>query len=132
MVTSSCYIKILNNKQGNINGNNKKCNIKTVISGCFLMFTLSFSITFIPAFLTNRQELISRGLLAPALFLAEFLILVPLYFIFFRKREGLGRGSFRPDVFYSFLFNNDYSVICPLSAGSEENGRMDDLANVFF
>lgn len=33
--------------------------------------------------------------------------------------------------FYSFLFNNDYSVICPLSAGSEENGRMDDLANVF-
>ncbi|EFD7791112.1 hypothetical protein ABX169_003976 [Escherichia coli] len=97
------------------------------------MFTLSFSITFIPAFLTNRQELISRGLLVPALFLAEFLILVPLYFIFFRKREGLGRGSFRLDVFfYSFLFNNDYSVICPLSAGSEENGRMDDLANVFF
>lgn len=67
------------------------------------MFTLSFSITFIPAFLTNRQELISRGLLVPALFLAEFLILVPLYFIFFRKREGLGRGSFRPDVFYSLI-----------------------------
>ena len=112
---------------------NKNATIKKQSSaGCFSMFTLSFSITFIPAFLTNRQELISRGLLVPALFLAEFLILVPLYFIFFRKREGLGRGSFRPDVFYSFLFNNDYSVICPLSAGSEENGRMDDLANVFF
>lgn len=113
---------------------NKNATIKKQSSaGCFSMFTLSFSITFIPAFLTNRQELISRGLLVPALFLAEFLILVPLYFIFFRKREGLGRGSFRLDVFFTlFLFNNDYSVICPLSAGSEENGRMDDLANVFF
>lgn len=56
----------------------------------------------LPLFLTNRQELISRGLLVPALFLAEFLILVPLYFIFFRKREGLGRGSFRLDVFLLF------------------------------
>ncbi|MCN8648560.1 CPBP family intramembrane metalloprotease, partial [Escherichia coli] len=53
--------------------------------------------------LTNRQELISRGLLVPALFLAEFLILVPLYFIFFRKREGLGRGSFRLDVFFTLF-----------------------------
>ena len=47
------------------------------------MFTLSFSITFIPAFLTNRQELISRGLLVPALFLAEFLILVLFDRMFF-------------------------------------------------
>ena len=112
---------------------NKNATIKKQSSaGCFSMFTLSFSITFIPAFLTNRQELISRGLLVPALFLAEFLILVPLYFIFFRKREGLGRFFSTGCFFYSFLFNNDYSVICPLSAGSEENGRMDDLANVFF
>lgn len=44
-----------------------------------------------------------QGLLVPALFLAEFLILVPLYFIFFRKREGLGRGSFDWMFFYSFL-----------------------------
>ena len=111
---------------------NKNATIKKQSSvGCFSMFTLSFSITFIPAFLTNRQELISRGLLVPALFLAEFLILVSLHFIFFRKREELGRGSFRLYVFYTPLFN-DYSVICPLSAGSEENGRMDVLANVFF
>ncbi|HGU4296820.1 TPA: CPBP family intramembrane glutamate endopeptidase, partial [Escherichia coli] len=83
---------------------NKNATIKKQSSvGCFSMFTLSFSITFIPAFLTNRQELISRGLLVPALFLAEFLILVPLYFIFFRKREGLGRGSFRLDVFFTLF-----------------------------
>ena len=66
------------------------------------MFTLLFAITLISAFITNKQELISRGLLVPALFLAEFLILVPLYFIFFRKREGLGRGSFRQDIFLHF------------------------------
>lgn len=83
---------------------NKNATIKKQSSvGCFSMFTLSFSITFIPAFLTNRQELISRGLLVPALFLAEFLILVPLYFIFSRKREGLGRGSFRLDVFFTLF-----------------------------
>lgn len=112
---------------------NKNATIKKQSSaGCFSMFTLSFSITFIPAFLTNRQELISRGLLVPALFLAEFLILVPLYFIFFRKRRIRKRFFSTGCFFYSFLFNNDYSVICPLSAGSEENGRMDDLANVFF
>ena len=45
---------------------NKNATIKKQSSvGCFSMFTLSFSITFIPAFLTNRQELISRGLLVP-------------------------------------------------------------------
>lgn len=53
------------------------------------MFTLLFAITLISAFITNKQELISRGLLVPALFLAEFLILVSLHFIFFRKREEL-------------------------------------------
>ena len=111
---------------------NKNATIKKQSSaGCFSMFTLSFSITFIPAFLTNRQELISRGLLVPALFLAEFLILVSLHFIFFRKREELGRGSFRLYVFYTPLFNN-YSIICPLSSGSKENGRVDSFANVFF
>jgi membrane protease YdiL (CAAX protease family) len=67
------------------------------------MFTLLFAITLISAFITNKQELISRGLLVPALFLAEFLILVSLHFIFFRKREGLGRGSFRLDVFFTLF-----------------------------
>lgn len=95
------------------------------------MFTLLFAITLIPESLTNKQELISKWFLVPALFLAEFLILVPLYFIFFRRREELGRGSFRLYVFYTPLFNN-YSVICPLSAGSKENGREDSFANVFF
>ncbi len=83
---------------------NKNATIKKQSSaGCFSMFTLSFAITLISAFITNKQELISRGLLVPALFLAEFLILVPLYFIFFRKREGLGRGSFRLDVFFTLF-----------------------------
>lgn len=67
------------------------------------MFTLLFAITLISAFITNKQELISRGLLVPALFLAEFLILVSLHFIFFRKREELGRGSFRLDVFFTLF-----------------------------
>ena len=54
-------------------------------------------------------------------------------FYFLPKKRRIRKRFFSTGCFfYSFLFNNDYSVICPLSAGSEENGRMDDLANVFF
>lgn len=95
------------------------------------MFTLLFAITLISAFITNKQELISRGLLVPALFLAEFLILVSLHFIFFRKREELGRGSFRLYVF-TLLSLIIIQLFVPYLLGVRKTGRVDSFANVFF
>lgn len=69
------------------------------VSGCFAMFILFFGITFIPLFLRNGAELMARGLLIPLLITLEFMFIIPLYYIFFRKREGLGVGSFRLKTF---------------------------------
>lgn len=64
------------------------------VSGCFSMFLLMFGITFIPLFFSESQTLQAKGLLFPLLFIAEFVVLVPLYYFFFRQRKGLGKGSF--------------------------------------
>ncbi|HHG8772824.1 TPA: lysostaphin resistance A-like protein [Raoultella planticola] len=63
------------------------------VSGCFAMFILAMAITFFPLFIKNGADLMARGLLIPLLLATEFVIIVPLYYFFFRKREGLGRGS---------------------------------------
>ena len=64
------------------------------VAGCFSMFLLMFGLTFTPLFYPASQELLAKGLLFPLLFMLEFIVLVPLYYFFFRKREGLGKGSF--------------------------------------
>ena len=64
------------------------------VAGCFSMFLLMFGLTFTPLFFPASQELLAKGLLFPLLFMLEFIVLVPLYYFFFRKREGLGKGSF--------------------------------------
>ncbi|MGE2104078.1 CPBP family intramembrane glutamic endopeptidase [Citrobacter koseri] len=63
------------------------------VSGCFSMFMLMFGITFTPLFFTRSAQLMESGLLLPLMFVLEFFILVPLYYLFFRKRDGLGKGT---------------------------------------
>ena len=57
------------------------------VAGCFTMFLLMFGLTFIPLFFPASQVLLAKGLLFPLLFALEFVVLVPLYYFFFRKRE---------------------------------------------
>lgn len=69
------------------------------VAGCFSMFLLMFGLTFTPLFFPASQELLAKGLLFPLLFMLEFIVLVPLYYFFFRKREGLGKGIFNARLF---------------------------------
>ena len=64
------------------------------VSGCFSMFLLMFAITFLPLFFSQSVGLQAQGFLFPLMFTAEFVVLVPLYYFFFSKREGLGKGTF--------------------------------------
>ena len=73
------------------------------VAGCFSMFLLMVAITFIPALLSNRIDLMNRGLLFPLLYGMEFIIIVPLYYLFFRNKEGLGKGHFFPKAFFILL-----------------------------
>lgn len=73
------------------------------VAGCFSMFLLMVAITFIPALLSNHIDLMNRGLLFPLLYGMEFIIIVPLYYFFFRNREGLGKGHFFPKAFFILL-----------------------------
>lgn len=45
----------------------------------------------------------AKGLLFPILVTLEFIFIIPLWYIFFRKREGLGAGSFRLKTFFMFF-----------------------------
>ncbi|ELJ5446015.1 CPBP family intramembrane metalloprotease [Salmonella enterica] len=73
------------------------------VSGCFAMFILFVGITFIPLFFKNGAELMAKGLLFPILVTLEFIFIIPLWYIFFRKREGLGAGRFRLKTFFMFF-----------------------------
>ncbi|EFE08944.1 CPBP family intramembrane glutamic endopeptidase [Citrobacter youngae] len=73
------------------------------VAGCFSMFLLMFGLTFTPLFFPASQVLLAKGLLFPLLFMLEFVVLVPLYYFFFRKRDGLGKGIFSVRRF-TFLF----------------------------
>lgn len=70
------------------------------VSGCLSMFLLMVAITFIP---TLFKDLVTREALLAVLYATEFIILVPLYFLFFRKRADLGKGSFNVRLFFLLL-----------------------------
>ncbi len=72
---------------------------KKSVNGCFAMFMLFFGITFTPLLFKSSGELMVRGLMVPILITLEFLLIVPLYYFFFRRREGLGAGTFRLKTF---------------------------------
>jgi len=71
-------------------------------SGCFSMFILMVAITFVPLLFTNNN-IIDHEILLPALYATEFIILIPLYHLFFRKRPGLGKGTFNVKMFFLLL-----------------------------
>lgn len=73
------------------------------VSGCFSMFLLMVAITFIPALVKKHNDLITYETLLPLLYATEFIILIPLYFLFFKKRPGLGRGTFNVKLFFLLL-----------------------------
>ncbi len=67
------------------------------VAGCFTMFLLMFGLTFLPLFFPASQVLLAKGLLFPLLFALEFVVLVPLYYFFFRKERGWEREFSTPD-----------------------------------
>lgn len=92
--------------------------VTKAVAGCFSMFLLMFGLTFTPLFFPASQDLLAKGLLFPLLFALEFVVLVPLYYFFFRKREGLGKGIFNARwftiLFAALLF---IQLILPLILG---------------
>ncbi|HGM6985096.1 CPBP family intramembrane metalloprotease [Serratia marcescens] len=74
------------------------------VNGCFSMFLLMFLITFIPLFIENRTALMRQGLLLPLLYGIEFVAIFSLYLLFFRRREGLGKGEVKRNDFALLLF----------------------------
>lgn len=73
------------------------------VSGCFSMFLLMVAITFTPALLKKHTALITHETLLPLMYVTEFIILIPLYFLFFKKRPGLGRGTCNVRLFFLLL-----------------------------
>lgn len=73
------------------------------VTGCFAMFLLFMGITFLPLFFDGSKGLLNKGVLYPLLFSLEFIVIVPLYYAYFRKREGYGRGKFRVGIFFLLL-----------------------------
>lgn len=83
----------------------------------FNVFTDVWSHVY-PVVFPASQDLLAKGLLFPLLFALEFVVLVPLYYFFFRKREGLGKGIFNARwftiLFAALLF---IQLILPLILG---------------
>jgi len=70
------------------------------VTGCFAMFLLFMGVMLLPQFYDGSQALLNKGYLYPLLFSLEFMIIFPLYYVYFRKREGYGRGQFRIGIFF--------------------------------
>lgn len=66
------------------------------VAGCFSMFLLMFGLTFTPLFFPASQDLLAKGLLFPLLFALEFVVLVPLYYFFFRKERDWAKAFSTP------------------------------------
>ncbi|EJL81658.1 CPBP family intramembrane glutamic endopeptidase [Pantoea sp. GM01] len=67
------------------------------------LFLLMFILTAFPLIFPNRIELIESGLFLPYGFLIEFFVIVPIYILKFRKKEGFGVGNFTIIQFIMFL-----------------------------
>lgn len=73
------------------------------VNGCFLIFLLWLFITFIPLFMTRGELLLKKGLLFPLLYTMEFSAIFLFYILFFRKRDGMGKGTLHVSSFLTFL-----------------------------
>ncbi|MBW6047798.1 CPBP family intramembrane metalloprotease [Klebsiella pneumoniae] len=73
------------------------------VSGCFSMFLLFVAITYVPVMFKDYNNIHSQEIALSVLYATEFIVLVPLYLLFFSKRAGLGRGDFNVKVFLFLL-----------------------------
>ncbi len=89
------------------------------VSGCFSMFMLMFGITFTPLFFTGSAQLMESELLLPLMFVLEFLILVPLYYLFLEKETVWKRHIERKVVCYFVWRHSDYPVSFTCYVGDE-------------
>lgn len=69
------------------------------VSGCFSMFLLMVTITFTPELIKKYNLFISQEILLFFLYSTESIILITIYFIFFKNRPGLGKGAFSIRLF---------------------------------
>ncbi|UVC29432.1 CPBP family intramembrane glutamic endopeptidase [Pantoea sp. SOD02] len=67
------------------------------------LFLLMFLLTAFPLLFPNRIELIESGLFLPYGFMIEFFVIVPIYLLKFRKKEGFGIGNFTVMQFLIFF-----------------------------
>ncbi len=74
------------------------------VNGCLSMLLLSIFLATLPYFLESRDALIRKGLFYPLIYLTQFLVIFTLYLLFFRKREGLGKGEMKGRYFAVFIF----------------------------
>lgn len=74
------------------------------VNGCFSMVLLSIFLPALPYFLESREALISKGLFYPLIYLTQFLVIFTLYMLFFRRREGLGKGEMKGRYLAVFIF----------------------------
>lgn len=70
---------------------------------CFSMFLLMVGLTFYPIIIPDKVALVESGFLLPILYIIEFFIITPLYFIYFRKLDDMGFGHFSLHKFLVFL-----------------------------
>lgn len=67
------------------------------------LFLLMFLLTAFPLLFPNRIELIESGLFLPYGFMIEFFVIVTIYLLKFRKKEGFGIGNFTVMQFVMFF-----------------------------
>lgn len=67
------------------------------------LFLLMFLLTAFPLLFPNRIELIESGLFLPYGFMIDFFVIVPVYLLKFRKKEGFGIGNFTIMQFVMFF-----------------------------
>lgn len=70
----------------------------------FFMFLLLVGLTFYPVIISDKVALVESGFLFIILYTIEFSFIVPLFLIFFRKQESMGKGSFNIKQFLVLLF----------------------------
>lgn len=74
-----------------------------LVFACFSMFLLLVGITFYPIFIPDKIVLMQSGLLLPLLYILEFCFIFPLYVVYFRKINDMGKGDFGFKQFLVFL-----------------------------
>ncbi|BBG71946.1 CPBP family intramembrane glutamic endopeptidase [Serratia marcescens] len=84
--------------------NTAAINLMKLAGAGFSMFLLLVGLTFYPIIISDKVALVESGFLFIILYTIEFSFIVPLFLIFFRKQESMGKGSFNIKQFLVLLF----------------------------